>query len=66
MGFDAWFFARLDSEDKNRRLLNKELEFVWRPNPQSLGNDTQIFTHVLWAHYSSPSDFNFDYLDNDP
>jgi hypothetical protein len=33
MGFDAWFFARLDSEDKDRRVDTNEMEFVWMPNP---------------------------------
>jgi len=46
-------------------MNDKEMEFVWRPNPESLGTDTQILTHVLYAHYSSPSGLNFDILDND-
>lgn len=44
MGFDAWFFARLDYQDKEKRLNNKEMEFVWRPYSQSLGNDVQILS----------------------
>ena len=39
MGFDALFFARLDYQDKDKRLNEKELEFVWRPNAESLGTD---------------------------
>lgn len=39
MGFDAWFFARLDNDDKQRRLTDNELEFIWMPNPKSLGKD---------------------------
>lgn len=31
MGFDAWFFARLDYMDKEVRLNNTEMEFIWRP-----------------------------------
>ena len=31
MGFDAWFFARLDYQDKARRLNVSEMEWVWRP-----------------------------------
>ena len=46
-------------------MKNQEMEFVWRPNSESLGTDTQIFTHALYAHYSSPSGLNFDVLDND-
>ena len=40
MGFDAWFFSRIDYQDKNKRMNDLEMEWVWRPNPQSLGNDT--------------------------
>ena len=31
MGFDAWFFARLDYQDKIRRLAEQEMEWLWRP-----------------------------------
>jgi len=31
MGFDAWFFARLDYQDKIRRLEEVEMEWIWRP-----------------------------------
>ena len=60
MGFDAWFFARLDGEDKQRRVDANELEFVWMPNAKSLGKDVNIFTHVLFNHYSAPPNFNFE------
>lgn len=66
MGFDAWFFARLDYQDKEKRLDNQEMEWIWRPNPESLGNQTQIFTHALYHHYSSPQGFDFDECCNDP
>jgi hypothetical protein len=65
MGFDAWFFARLDYADKERRMNEKELEFIWMPNEQSLGSDVNIFTHVLYRHYSSPDGFGFDTDSND-
>lgn len=58
MGFDAFFFARLDHGDKERRVNERELEFIWQPNSQSLGKDVNIFTHVLWNHYSAPGGFN--------
>ena len=60
MGFDAWFFARLDYQDKNKRMNDKEMEFVWIPNPESLGTDVNILTHVLYHHYSAPNGFNFE------
>ena len=66
MGFDAWFFARLDYQDKNKRMNDKEMEFIWYPSAESLGKEINIFTHVLYNHYSSPPNFNFDILDSDP
>ena len=30
MGFDAWFIARLDYQDKKQRKEDKTMEFVWR------------------------------------
>jgi hypothetical protein len=32
MGFDAWFFARLDYMDKDKRMNEKSLEWIWMPN----------------------------------
>lgn len=43
------------------------MEYVWRPSSTSLGTDTQIFTHVLYAHYESPSGYEWDVKkDSDP
>ena len=42
MNFDAQFFARLDWEDKSRRVLNKEMEMIWQASNtlgESLAND---------------------------
>lgn len=66
MGFDAWFFARLDDEDKQRRVDTNEMEFVWMPNAQSLGKKTNIFTHVLFNHYEAPPGFTFEIDAGDP
>jgi hypothetical protein len=37
MGFDAFFIARLDYQDKQNRLDEKTMEFVWRPMFDTLG-----------------------------
>jgi lysosomal alpha-mannosidase len=65
MGLDALFFARLDYQEKDVRLANKSMEWVWRPMWESLGESTQILTHTLYHHYSAPSGFDFDTLSND-
>lgn len=66
MGFDAFFFARIDYADKEKRMDEKALEWIWRPNPQSLGNQTEIFAHTLYNHYSAPNGFGFDASQGDP
>lgn len=58
MGFDAWFFARLDEQDKGNRIANKEMEWIWKPSPDYMGKDLSIFTHALFAHYSAPEGMN--------
>lgn len=62
MGFDAIFFARLDFQDKEKRLAEKTMEFVWRPSFDTFGDQTQIFAHALYHHYSAPPGFDFDTL----
>ncbi len=55
MGFDGWFFARMDYQDRDKRNQEKSLEF-FTCTPQ----DNNILTHVLFNHYSSPPGFSFD------
>lgn len=30
-GFKGWFAARIDHQDKSKRIRNKEMEMIWRP-----------------------------------
>lgn len=63
MGFDALFFARIDYQDKNKRMNEKSMEWVWMPSKDKMGTDVNIFTHSLYNHYSSPNGMVFDVLD---
>jgi hypothetical protein len=63
MGFDAWFFARLDYKDKEKRKKENSLEWVWMPNKDSLDKDVNILTHALYDHYSSPPMLKFDIIE---
>ena len=65
MGFDAFMFARLDYQEKEIRLANQTMEWVWRPMWDTLGDSTQILAHALYHHYSAPSGFDYDTLSND-
>lgn len=60
-GFDATFFARLDWEDKEKRLKEKTAEFVWKASP-NLGGKADLFSVALYNHYSAPDGFCFDVL----
>jgi alpha-mannosidase/lysosomal alpha-mannosidase len=57
MGFNAWFFGRIDLQDRKVRESNKALEFVVHPSSM----DHSILTHVnYYGYYSSPQGFDFD------
>ncbi|GLV45785.1 Lysosomal alpha-mannosidase II [Carabus blaptoides fortunei] len=63
-GFDGLFFARLDYRDRLSRLHNKTAEMLWQGS-QSLGPSSQLFTSILYNHYSAPPGFCFDVLCSD-
>lgn len=48
MGFDAFFFGRIDYQDHAIRNETKELEFVWRGST-SLGKESEIWSHNLYS-----------------
>ena len=60
MGFQAFFFSRIDYQDKAVRLDQKTMEMVWRPLQYSGDNTNYMFTHVNYYHYSPPPGFCFD------
>jgi len=59
MGFDGFFFARIDYDDKKFRLQDKQMEMIWRGS-ESLGKQTEIFTGILPSGYGPPAGFCFD------
>ncbi|XP_067625390.1 lysosomal alpha-mannosidase [Eurosta solidaginis] len=64
MGYDGQFFARMDWIDKNARLRNKTAEMIWETS-ESLGESAELFTGLLYGHYSAPPGFCFDTLCSD-
>ena len=65
MGFDGFYFARIDYADKKNRIDKKEMEMVWRGS-SSLAESAEIFTGVLYHHYNPPDGFCFDQSCTDP
>lgn len=60
MGFDSWFFARIDFEDKEERMANQSMQWVWKPFSESLGDRVSIFTHCMPDHYHQPEFLRYD------
>ncbi|GLT81598.1 hypothetical protein SLE2022_000390 [Rubroshorea leprosula] len=65
LGFDSLFFARIDYQDRAKRLQDKTLEVVWRGS-KSLGSSSQIFTGIFPRHYDPPDGFTFEINDVSP
>lgn len=63
MGFDTFIFGRLDYEDRDQRLADKNMQFVWKPFSESLGDSAEIFTHILQDMYWFPPDMGYDERD---
>lgn len=63
MGFDAEFFARMDHVEKSKRLNDISIEMIWQSSAALKNSD--IFTGLLYRHYSAPPGFCFDNLCGD-
>ena len=59
MGFDSWFFARIDLQDYDVRMAEKKMQWVWKPFSKSLGDRVSIFTHTMPDHYHQPYEFRY-------
>jgi len=64
MGMNAWFFGRIDYQDRTVRQGKKTLESIMRGSP-SLGEESDIFTGVM-PGYGAPNGFNFEVTSRDP
>jgi alpha-mannosidase len=66
VGFEALFFGRIDHQDHDLRMVEKNMEFIWRPSP-SLGTSGQVFTGAFQnGNYGPPNGFCFDVNCDDP
>ncbi|XP_073222216.1 alpha-mannosidase At3g26720 isoform X2 [Cicer arietinum] len=65
LGFDSLFFARIDYQDRAKRLKERTLEVVWQGS-RSLGSSSQIFTGISPRHYDPPDGFTFEINDVSP
>ncbi|XP_053573804.1 lysosomal alpha-mannosidase [Bombina bombina] len=65
MGFDGFFFGRLDYQDKLNREQIKDMEMVWRGSDDFIPHFADLFTGVLPNGYNPPSGFCWDLLCSD-
>ncbi|XP_057543590.1 probable alpha-mannosidase At5g13980 isoform X1 [Amaranthus tricolor] len=66
VGFDSLFFARIDYQDREKRMADKSLEVVWQGS-KSLGASAEIFTGAFWqGNYEPPDGFHFEVNDDSP
>jgi hypothetical protein len=54
MGFEAWFFTRLNQGTVASMKKEKSLEFVWRASSSLTSQVSEIFCHVLESYYCMP------------
>jgi len=55
-GFDAVFLGREPNESRERREMNSELQFIWKPLSKHYGDSKEIFAHMFNAHYTAPDE----------
>ncbi|CDW71653.1 glycosyl hydrolases family 38 protein [Stylonychia lemnae] len=64
MGLNAVYFERIDGQDLQNRIQNKNFEMQWRPMFNHVGKQSQIFSHVLKDGYCNENYFGFDSRDD--
>ncbi|XP_012923863.1 lysosomal alpha-mannosidase isoform X3 [Heterocephalus glaber] len=62
MGFDGFFFGRLDYQDKLVRKERREMEQVWRASASLRAPTADLFTGVLPNNYNPPEGLCWDVL----
>ncbi|XP_004084261.3 lysosomal alpha-mannosidase [Oryzias latipes] len=66
MGYDGFFFGRLDYQDRDSRRSKKEQELLWRASDSLPAPMADLFTGILPNGYNPPTGFCWDQLCNDP
>ncbi|KAL9458064.1 hypothetical protein AB3S75_007006 [Citrus x aurantiifolia] len=66
VGFDSFFYGRIDYQDRAKRKNEKSLEVVWQGS-KSLGSSAQIFAGAFPENYEPPpGGFYFEVNDKYP
>ncbi|KAK9540894.1 hypothetical protein VZT92_003314 [Zoarces viviparus] len=66
MGYDGFFFGRLDYQDRTRRQSAREQELLWRASDSLEPPMADLFTGILPNGYNPPEGFCWDQSCDDP
>uniref|UniRef100_A0A3B4WWI6 Alpha-mannosidase n=1 Tax=Seriola lalandi dorsalis TaxID=1841481 RepID=A0A3B4WWI6_SERLL len=66
MGYDGFFFGRLDYQDRMHRMVQKEQELLWRASDSLTPPTADLFTGILPNGYNPPEGFCWDQSCDDP
>ncbi|XP_039650824.1 lysosomal alpha-mannosidase [Perca fluviatilis] len=66
MGYDGFFFGRLDYQDRARRMMDREQELLWRASDSLTPPMADLFTGILPNGYNPPEGFCWDQSCDDP
>ena len=55
-GIEAIYIRQIDPTERQVRMNNQTMEFIWRPNFYNLGKKAQLFAHVIYDFDTSPFD----------
>ncbi|KAJ4941677.1 hypothetical protein JOQ06_011554, partial [Pogonophryne albipinna] len=66
MGYDGFFFGRLDYQDRSQRMATKEQELLWRASESLTPPMADLFTGILPNGYNPPTGFCWDQSCDDP
>ncbi|XP_044269447.1 lysosomal alpha-mannosidase-like isoform X2 [Tribolium madens] len=58
LGYDGVFLARIDYNDRDQRISDKNMEVIWRGSANS--ENINIFTNIFPDFYFSPAGYCFD------
>lgn len=73
IGFEATFFARINSVEESQLRLERDLEFIWKPTFVDDEDDgthsdghKEILAHKLFGHYNPPKFINPNFVSGNP
>ncbi|KAK1886575.1 Lysosomal alpha-mannosidase, partial [Dissostichus eleginoides] len=66
MGYDGFFFGRLDYQDRSQRMATKDQELLWRASESLTPPMADLFTGILPNGYNPPTGFCWDQSCDDP